>query len=60
MEGAVLLVWVLFIIMPGDIANVPIGPPMLSFEECIEKKERLGVPLPMACFPKKMSWNDLT
>lgn len=55
-----LTVWVLTLVMPGDLPDLIVSQPMLTLEECHEHEARYGdAPFPLMCRPKHVSWESM-
>lgn len=53
------LVWVLYLVTPGTMPDIPISAPLLTIEECHEREVLVQAPFPAVCMPQYLSWGDL-
>lgn len=60
MHSAALLVWVLYLVTPGDMPNIPVAGPTLTLQECHAQEAEQAAPFPFMCMPQWLAWDDLT
>lgn len=56
-----LAVWVLMLVTPGNLPDIPISPPVLTIEECHEREAqaRGQAPFPVVCVTEYLAWENL-
>lgn len=61
MDGPTLILWVLILVTPGNMPDIPVSLPMLTVEECRDAAQAYPeAPFPLLCQPARVFWADLT
>lgn len=56
-----LVLWVLYLVMPGTLPDIPVSLPMLTLEECAAAEAVYpSAPFPLVCFSQRIDWDSLT
>jgi hypothetical protein len=54
------MVWVLYLVMPGTLPDIPVSRPMLTLEECVAAEAAYPeAPFTLMCSPQWIDWGGL-